>query len=215
MNKDFVVIFDLDGTLLNTDLLIHKSFEHVFQIYKPDYQLTEEEHLSFLGPSLRESFQRYFPHEMTDELVACYREHNHTHHEDYVTIYPTVKETLKILKDKGYSLAVVTTKYKEAALIGLDLFDLTKYFDVIIGGEEVVHSKPHPEGLLKVMEKTKCSQGVMIGDNVTDILSGKNAGIYTIGVKWSPKGQEDIEKLEPDLMIDQMDEIIQFIERVN
>lgn len=215
MDRDFVVIFDLDGTLLNTDLLIHKSFEHVFHIYKPDYQLTEEEHLSFLGPPLRESFQRYFPNTMIDELVACYREHNHKNHENYVTIYPTVKETLDILKQKGYPLALVTTKYKEAAYIGLNLFDLTKYFDIIIGGEDVIHSKPHPEGLLKVMKETECRQGVMIGDNVSDILSGKHAGIYTIGVKWSPKGQEEIKQLKPDLMINQMKEIIKFIERVS
>lgn len=214
MNKDFVVIFDLDGTLLNTDLLIHKSFEHVFKKFKPDYELSKEEHLSFLGPPLRDSFRRYFPENMIDELVGCYREYNHTHHEDYVVIYPTVKETLEILKNNGYALGVVTTKYRKAALIGLDLFDITKYFDGIIGGEEVVHSKPHPEGLLKVMNKTNCSRGAMIGDNITDILSGKNAGIYTIGVNWSPKGTEEMKKLNPDLMIDRMEEIIDFIQGV-
>lgn len=215
MSKDFVVIFDLDGTLLNTDLLIHQSFEHTFHTFKPDYQLSEEEHLSFLGPPLRESFRRYFPEDMIDDLVACYREHNHTHHQDFVTIYPTVKETLKTLKEKGYPLAVVTTKYREAAFIGLDLFDISQYFDVVIGGEEVAHSKPHPEGIYRAMEKVDCHHGVMIGDNVTDILSGKNAEIYTIGVKWSPKGSKDIEQLKPDLMIDKMEEIIPFIEGVS
>lgn len=215
MKKNFVVIFDLDGTLLNTDLLIHKSFEYVFQKYKPNYQLTKEEHLSFLGPMLSDSFRRYFPEDMIDELVGCYREYNHTHHEDYVTIYPTVKETLEILKKKGYSLGVVTTKFKDAAMIGLDLFDITQYFDVIIGGNEVSHSKPDPEGLFKVMEYTNCSKGAMIGDNTSDILSGKNASIYTIGVNWSPKGTKEVEKLKPDLMINQMDEIIDFIERVS
>lgn len=215
MNKDFVIIFDLDGTLLNTDLLIHESFEHVFKQYKPDYQLTKEEHLSFLGPPLMESFQRYFPKEMVDELVECYREHNHSHHSEFVTIYPTVIETLKYLKEKGYSLGIVTTKYSEAAKIGLDLFDITQYFDVIIGGEMVENSKPHPEGIYKVMEKTGRKKGVMIGDNTSDILSGKNANIYTIGVRWTPKGTKHIEALHPDLMINQMNEIIEFIERVS
>ena len=60
MKKDFAVIFDLDGTLLNTDLLIQKSFEHVFKRYKPDYQISDEEHLSFLGPTLKETFQDIF-----------------------------------------------------------------------------------------------------------------------------------------------------------
>lgn len=215
MSKDFVVIFGLDGTLLNTDLLIYKSYQYVFKKYKPDYQLSDEELLSFLGPDLKEIFRRYFDEQMVDELMAYYREYNHAHHEDYVVMYPTVKETLEILKQKGYALAVVTTKYKEAAMIGLDLFDISQYFDVIIGGDEVTCSKPNPEGILKAMEKTQCSKGVMIGDNISDILAGKNAGFYTIGVNWTPKGTKEVKKLNPDLMIDQMDEIVDFIEGVS
>ena len=104
MKKDYLVIFDLDGTLLDTDILIYHSFEHVFHQYKPDYELSDEELLSFLGPSLSSSMRRYFPDEMIDEVIACYREYNHSHHEDFVTIYPTVIETLKMLKEKGYPL---------------------------------------------------------------------------------------------------------------
>ena len=150
MEKDFAVIFDLDGTLLNTDLLIQKSFEHVFKRYKPDYQISDEEHLSFLGPTLKETFSRYFPDDMIDELIEYYREYNHKHHQDYVTIYPHIRETLKTLKQKGYPLAVVTTKYRQAAYIGLDLFDLTNYFDMVLGMNDVQHVKPHPEGIVKV-----------------------------------------------------------------
>lgn len=214
MKQEIVVIFDLDGTLLNTDLLIKKSFQHVFAKYKPGYTLSDEEILSFLGPSLKESFSRYFDESLVDELIDYYRDYNHSHHEDFVTIYPTVIETVKYLKDKEYPLAVVTTKYSVAAYIGLDLFDLRQYFDIVLGMDQVEHVKPDPEGILTVMKKTRCSKAIMIGDNVSDILAGKNAGIYTIGVKWTPKGTKEIEKLNPDLMIDQMDEIIEFIEGV-
>lgn len=214
MKQDFVVIFDLDGTLLNTDLLIKKSFEYVFHKYKPGYVLSEEEYLSFLGPTLMDSFRRYFPENMIDELVECYREYNHAHHEDYVTIYPTVKDTLEYLKRNDYPMAVVTTKYSKAAFIGLDLFDIHKYFDVVVGMDHVGQVKPHPEGILKVLEQTYCHKGVMIGDNKSDILAGKNAGIYTIGVNWSPKGTSEMEALKPDMMIDEMSDIIKFIERV-
>lgn len=214
MNKDITIIFDLDGTLLNTDLVIRKSFEHVFSIYKPDYQLTEQEHLSFLGPTLHDSFCRYFDEGIVNELIECYREYNHAHHEDYVTIYPTVIDTLKYLKDNDYKLAVVTTKLSYAAYIGLDLFDITHYFDIVLGVDNVEHVKPNPEGIYKVLETTKTSKAIMIGDNQSDILAGKNASVYTIGVKWSPKGTTEMDALHPDLMIDQMDEIIDFIERV-
>lgn len=213
MKKELAVIFDLDGTLLNTDLLIRKSFDHVFEKYKPGYQLTHEEHLSFLGPTLKDTFERYFPSSMSDELIEYYRDFNHAHHEDYVTIYPTVKETLQYFKDNDYPLAVVTTKFSEAAYIGLDLFDLRDYFDIVLGMDQVQNVKPDPEGILRVMNEMACKKAVYIGDNTSDILAGKNAGVYTIGVKWTPKGTQDMEKLQPDLMINQMDEIIDFIER--
>ncbi|MEG0591686.1 MAG: pyrophosphatase PpaX [Coprobacillus sp.] len=215
MKKDLTIIFDLDGTLLNTDLLIKKSFEYVFKQYKPEYQLSEEEHLSFLGPTLLDSFKRYFPIEICEELIDCYREYNHAHHEDFVTIYPSVIETLQVLKDKGYPLAVVTTKQTQAAFIGLDLFSMRDYFDLVIGVDSVKKVKPDPEGINYVLENTKTSKAIMIGDNTSDILAGKNANIYTIGVTWSPKGTKEMEDLHPDLMIDQMDEIIEFIERID
>ena len=208
MKKDLAVIFDLDGTLLNTDLLIHKTFDHVFEKYKPGYILSEEEHLSFLGPTLKDTFARYFPESMSDELIEYYRDYNHAHHEDFVTIYPTVKETLETLKNKGYPLAVVTTKYSKAAYLGLDLFDLTQYFDVVLGMDNVNRVKPDPEGILKAMNQTNCKKALYVGDNTSDILAGKNAGVHTAGVKWTPKGTSEMEKLNPDLMIDEMKDII-------
>lgn len=215
MKKDLAVIFDLDGTLLNTDLLIHKTFDHVFEKYKPGYILSEEEHLSFLGPTLKDTFARYFPESMSDELIEYYRDYNHAHHEDFVTIYPTVKETLETLKNKGYPLAVVTTKYSKAAYLGLDLFDLTQYFDVVLGMDNVNQVKPDPEGILKAMNQTNCKKALYVGDNTSDILAGKNAGVHTAGVKWTPKGTSEMEKLNPDLMIDEMKDIIHFIERMD
>lgn len=215
MKKTLAIIFDLDGTLLNTDLLIRKSFDHVFKKYKPGYILSDEEHLSFLGPTLTSSFERYFPQSLSKELVECYSAYNHAHHQDYVTIYPTVQETLKILKEKGYSLSVFTTKRTDDAYIGLDLFNLRDYFDLILGMDCVKNVKPNPEGILHIMHQTNAQQAIMIGDNTSDILAGKNAGVYTIGVNWSPKGTKEVEALKPDMMINQMKEIIEFVERVS
>ena len=214
MNKDFLVLFDLDGTLLNTDTLIFESFKHVFKKYFPEHKLTQEELLSFLGPSLKASFSRYTDTKV-QECIDYYHDYNHSHHEDFVTIYPHVEEVLRELKMKGYPLAVVTTKTKEAALIGLNLFHFTSYFDVIIGMDDVENVKPDPEGIYKALKKTNCVKGVMIGDNKSDIMSGKNAGVYTIGVKWSPKGYQEMAELKPDLLIDDMKEIVEFIEGVN
>ena len=179
----------------------------------PERELTHEDYLSFMGPALELTFSRYFQGEQITQAVNMYREFNLPHHKDYVTIYPTVIDTLKSLKAKGYPLAVVTTKKKDAAYIGLDMFGLREYFDLVIGFEDVEHPKPSPEGIYKVMKNLSCHRGVMIGDNASDLQAGKNAHVDVIGVNWSPKGTKEALLLQPDLMIDRMDEIIKFIEK--
>ena len=215
MKKDYAVLFDLDGTLLYTDELILESFKYVFKKYKPDYTLTKDELLSFLGPSLKTSFEKYFDPSMTQELIEYYREFNHANHEKYVYVYDTVVETLKYLKAQGYPMAIVTTKYRVAANIGLEIFDLQQYFDVVIGLDDVTKTKPDPEGVLKAMSLLNVKKGVMIGDNDVDVLAGQNAKIDAIAIKWSPKGYAHLEALKPSLLVDQMKEIIPFIEGEN
>lgn len=214
MKKKIGILFDLDGTILDTEILILKSFEHVFKKYKPGYTLSREELLSFLGPSLKASFERYFDVTMTEELIAYYRSFNHTKHLEYVTIYPTVEETLETLKNEGYPLAIVTTKSSEAAKIGLTLFGIEKYFDVVVAVDDVKNTKPNPEGLYQAMTKLEVEEAIMIGDNVTDIQAGKNAGTYTIAVKWGSKGYQEMAALQPDLLIDQMSEILDYIRKI-
>lgn len=214
MKKEIGILFDLDGTVLFTDTLIKESFKRVFEKYKPGYTLSEEELLSFLGPSLKDSFLRYFDSSMVEELIDYYRDFNHSHHEQYVYVYPTVIETLAYLKEQNYPLAIVTTKSNVAAYVGLDTFNLSKYFDVVIGVDDVVNTKPDPEGINQAMQQLGVSKAVMIGDNRTDIEAGKNAGIYTIGVKWSPKGYDMLAALHPDVLIDEMKDCLTFIESV-
>lgn len=209
--KKKAIIFDLDGTLLNTDLLIKNSFIHTFEKYKPGYTLSEKELLSFLGPSLYDTFSCYFPQSMVQELIAYYRQYNLKHHEDFVTIYPGVQDTLAYLQKQGYPMAVVTTKMKDVALLGLKMFALTDHFETVIGHDDVQRSKPDPEGILMALDRLQCQDGYYIGDNITDILAGKNAKLKTIGVKWSPKGYELMAKENPDLLIDHFSEIIDFI----
>ena len=107
MQKKLALLFDLDGTILNTDTLIFESFKHVFRLYRPDIVLDQETLLSFLGPSLRASFLRFFPEDQIDELIKAYHAFNHTSHEQYASVYPTVRETLDYFKKEGYPMAIL------------------------------------------------------------------------------------------------------------
>lgn len=211
MKKDYAIIFDLDGTLLDTAPLIKESFNYTFNKLMPGYSVSEQEHKSFLGPSLHESFSRYFKSEEEIDLaIETYQQHNLYHQQEFVNIYDDVKDTLTYLKDEGYPLAVVSTKRRNAVLIGLDLFNLRDYFQLILTHEDVNNVKPDPEGILKALDKLHVKKGIYVGDNASDIYAGKNAHIDTAGVYYS-NNLDALIKSHPDLMMHTIKELIPFI----
>ena len=101
------ILFDLDGTLLNTNELIKKSFEHTFDKFNVPY--TEKELKEYNGPPLMDTFLAVLP-EKAEELEAEYRKFNWEFHEKYVTLFPDTLETMEKLTDRGIKIAIVTNK---------------------------------------------------------------------------------------------------------
>lgn len=205
-----VVIFDLDGTLVDTKDLIYESFIHTFAHYKPEYKLTDMELQSFLGPTLEESFLRYFPEDQVAEIVAYYREFNHQHHDEYAKEIPHVKETLQYLKDQDYDVAVVSNKLEDVVRLGLKQFDLVQFFDVVIGRDAIDQPKPNPEGLLKACEMLYRSHDdiVYVGDAPSDIVACKNMGAYSIAFILEEERAQEMMKQKPCAFITDMKELI-------
>lgn len=215
MKKNYAVLFDLDGTLLNTDNVIFESYKHTFAKLRPGYELSELEMLSFLGPAIRDNMSRFFTREELEESIEIYRTFCDDNHDKMVFAYDTVKETLEQLHENGYPIGVVTTKAVTPATDALKHNGLWDYIDTLIGYESVPSSKPNPEGVNKALSLLGCDKGVMIGDNDVDVLAGKGAGLHTISVKWSLKGYRHLEELNPDLLVDKMIEILNGIESLN
>ncbi len=211
------ILFDLDGTLLNTDSVIFASFQHVLSPYFPSREWTNEEKLSWLGPSLPVTFRRYLPEEEIEQAIKKYRAHNAIHQKDYVTIFPNVKETLQSLRDGGYSIGLVTSKTVPASIIGLDLFELTHLFDCMIGFDEVQHHKPDPEGILLALQTLQVipENALMVGDSVSDIVAAQRAGVRSIGVGWATKGASSLQNAGATYMIYSMDQLITLIQTIN
>ncbi len=112
MNESTIntVLFDLDGTLINTNELIIASFQHTLDHYYPG-QYSREDILHFIGPSLFDTFSAMDP-DLTDDMIQMYRTFNHEQHDLLVTEYETVLDTLKVLQDRGFKLGIVTTKIR-------------------------------------------------------------------------------------------------------
>lgn len=205
------LLFDFDGTLLNTNDLIIETFAHVIDPKFPGrYQ--REDYLKFIGPTLVESFTEVDASN-AEALVAEYRLWNQEHHDELVTEFPHVKEVLVALQEAGVRLAVVSTKRGDTLRKGLDLMGITELFEVIISQDEVTHTKPHPEPVEKAVallgvEKSKT---LMIGDNSHDILGGHNAGVKAAGVAWSYKGIAYLEQFNPDYILHDMTDLYDIV----
>ncbi|WP_163970518.1 pyrophosphatase PpaX [Oceanobacillus halotolerans] len=204
------ILFDLDGTLIDTNDLIMASFRHTFQRHNMPF--TTEDIIEFNGPPLQETFRKIDPNRV-DELIATYREHNFAHHDNYVKPFPHVVDTVKQLKKQNLRLGVVTTKLQKTAKMGISITGMDGLFETMITTDDVTNTKPHPEPVLKAMEHLNAdpSSTLMIGDNHHDIEAGHNAGILTAGVVWSQKGAERLKQYNPTYMIDDIRDLFKIV----
>ncbi|WP_026694484.1 pyrophosphatase PpaX [Peribacillus kribbensis] len=210
-SKITTVLFDLDGTLINTNHLIIESFIHTLNLYFPD-KYGREEVLPFMGPPLYDSFYSVDP-ERASEMVSAYRTYNIANHDRLVEEFEGVYEAVESLHEAGYKLAIVSTKLHDTILMGLKLARLEKFFDVVIGLDDVERAKPDPEPLNKALGilGSKPEEAIMVGDNHHDILGGKNAGTLTAGVAWTAKGRDHLVQYEPDVILEHMDDLLEIL----
>lgn len=195
------ILFDLDGTLLDTNELIMQSFEQLLERHYPG-QYTRPDILPFLGPTLAETFNSMDPSK-TEMMIAEYREWNLANHDILASEFDGVKETLVQLKAQGIHMAIVSTKRNDVVQKGLKLLDIEELFETVVGLDDVQHPKPDPEPLNLAMERLGVSKEevLMVGDNMHDILGGQHAGVRTAGVAWSLKGPEFLKTFNPDFML--------------
>jgi pyrophosphatase PpaX len=131
------ILFDLDGTLIDTNDLIINSFLHTLGHYYPNkYQLDDV--LPFMGPSLRETFGA-MDSENVEEMIVTYRKFNVENHDALVKEFPNVLEAVQALKEGGYKIGIVTTKMHDVVMKGLKLAKLDEYFDVIVALDHVTN----------------------------------------------------------------------------
>lgn len=209
MNRNLkTALFDLDGTLINTNELIINSFLHTLNKYYPN-QYQREDVLPFMGPSLHETFSAINP-KMVNELIAEYRKYNLAQHDLLVTEFEGVYETIMTLQQAGFKLGIVTTKLHDVVEKGLKLSRLHGFFEVVVALDHVTKAKPDPEPVLKALDllDSHPEEAIMVGDNYHDILAGKNAGTMTAGVAWTAKGRDYLTKFEPDYMLERMADLL-------
>lgn len=203
------LLFDFDGTLLDTNELIIQTFLHVLGERFPG-KYNREAVLPFLGPTLVESFNTIDP-DLTETLVEAYRAHNIQLHDEMAIPFDGVVETMYKLKAQGYKLAIVSTKRRGMIDRGLKLMECEDLFDTIIGLEDVKNTKPDPEPIQLALNRLEVAKedALMIGDNFHDIVGGQRAGVDTAGVAWSIKGEAFLATFLPTYMLHHITDLLE------
>lgn len=202
------VLFDLDGTIVDTNELIITTFLHVIEKHL-DKPYTREQIIPYMGMTLEEQLQIFSGQAEVSHLVKEYRSFNNEHHDELVREFPHVLEVIRELHQRGIKLGVVTTKIRLTAMRALELFGLKPYMDVIITVEDVKHPKPHAEPILTAVNQLKADPDstLMVGDSPADLKSAHAAGVRSAAVAWSLKGSEFLQKYNPDYILKDMTDL--------
>lgn len=183
-----LVLFDYDGTTLDSDEMIIVTFIELYKKYRPTYVATIEHMMTFSGPPIKETLRNEFPDVPFDVIYNDFARISRANYEEHTHLYPYVEELIIELKKRGIKVGLVTSKLRGMTDYTFSLFGIDGYFDVSICGDEVSNTKPDPEGVLKAMkicEITDKSKVLYVGDNNIDYMTAKNAGVKMAIVDWS------------------------------
>lgn len=200
------VLFDLDGTLIQTTKIIIETFKVTFQKYFPHIQLSDDDYTNMLGQTLFTTFGYYTSNQdEINEVVQFYRTYSDDIIEQGLKSYPGAVEIMTFLKKKNVKIGVVTSKMRHVATHHLKLTGLVDFIDGLVGYEDVTEHKPSPEPILKALQLfgTKPQSTIYIGDHENDIISAKKAGILTCAVTYSQRLKEML-SYNPDYAIDEL-----------
>ena len=206
-NEKKLIIFDMDGTLVNSSLTIAKAINYVRKNlgFEP---MVEVEILKRVNdPDIDPAQYFYHAKAFDKDHEKWFSEYYSNNHDKELELYVGIKEMLLSLKAKGYKLAVATNAYRRSTLESLTHLEILDIFDAIGCYDDVAQGKPHPDMLYKVLDELGCSakESIFIGDGPRDEMAAKSAKMDYVMVDWGFTEHEDavrsVEALEKLLLL--------------
>ena len=212
-SQPIAVLFDLDGTLIDSIGLILGSMRYAFAKCRAPLP-TDAQWLAGVGTPLRTMFQRYTSSDAEiDRLIAAYREHQFANHDELVKCYEGVPGVVSSLAAAGHPLALVTSKTEMLARRGLEHVGLLEYFGTVIGCDTCTRHKPHPEPVLTALDRLgyQPDEAVFVGDSVHDVEAGNAAGVLTIAALWGPFTRDQLAVAAPGKYLERITDLPQLL----
>ena len=211
------ILFDFDGTLVNTNDVIVASWQHTYKHYL-GHEVPVEHITACFGEPLLLTMAREFPGVDPKESADVYRSFQMENADRLVTIFPGIKELLAELKEAGYVLGIVTSRTRESAQRYMDMFGITSYFSDLVSCDDTSIHKPNPEPLLLAMSRlgAEPEDALMIGDSPFDIKCANNAGVDSVMVNWRITCDETslIDDAKVDYWIHQPSDLVELLKKL-
>lgn len=204
------IVFDLDGTLVDTLALVYEAFASILEPFV-GARWSPEQIAAHFGPPESQILAKFIPAERlsdeTERLYQYYRDHP-----ERVVVFPEIKSLLDELYRGGVRTGLFTGKGREGTRITLDQVGMTGSLADIVTGDDTVCPKPHPEGLLRLIENWRLDPGSvwMVGDTAADVHAGRGAGTVTVGVLWGTHRREALLESAPDFVFETPREFLDF-----
>jgi pyrophosphatase PpaX len=214
------ILFDLDGTLIDTTSLILTCFDHSWQSVC-GLKHSRASLIKTFGMPLREAMRRLLfvtDHHQGDEtveqLLTEYRSFNVANHDVMAVAFEGTQQVIAELRKRGYRTGVVTSKGRELALRGLRLCSLEAMVDTAVFLEDTDRHKPGPEPILAALERLKvpATRAAYVGDSCHDIVAGRAAGVRTVAALWGPMPRADLECERPDYLAESISDLLEIFD---
>lgn len=220
MKKINTVMFDFDGTIMDTNDIILNSWNYTFNKLR-GHDADKKQMLEHFGEPLELSMKIFFGAEgdTVKEYIDIYRSYQTDNFVNDIKLFPGVPEMLESLKNAGYTLALVTSRLKHTTMQGVEKFGLDKYFDVVITANDCTKHKPDPQPINITLEKLGKTpeEAVMVGDTVMDLGCAGNAGVTSVLVGWSMAlpPEKAASEAAPDYILKDAADMLPFLEKLN
>ncbi len=205
-----VVLFDLDGTVIDSGAIILASMRHAAESVVGGEWSDDELMKAVGGPGLEAQMVALDPTRV-DELVRVYRVHNEPLH-DTLECCGNMDVVLADLKERGHRLGIVTAKRRATVELAFARLPLAHLFETVVGGDETARHKPDPEPLLLALDRLGAStlDAAYVGDSPFDMSAAKAAGLYAIGVSWGRIHAAN-KLTDADAIVDRPEELLDLV----
>jgi pyrophosphatase PpaX len=203
-----VVLFDLDGTLIDSGAMILASFRHATKMVL-EREVPDEQLLALVGSAGLREQMRELDAERVEELVDAYRAHNEPLHAQLQPC-PGVLDVVERLRSEVRRLGIVTAKRHKTVRLAFDVLPLERHFDTVVAVEDTERSKPHPDPVLRALERldARPAEAAYVGDAPFDVKAANAAGVFSIGVTWGGIHSEaSLRAAQPQALVHDAEEL--------